>query len=225
MTTHDNPELKSAEEGTPTNTFRTPIAAAVAALILTLGLFLALGTGNHHPHAKNATPAPPVTTPQATPTIPAPPFVTTPFPTTPAAPIIVAERWHGTVTVSGPDSHKDLDNIPPRTSARDGDLNGDWLETTITADSPTVQIAVLPGGGTLPGYGKCRDIAYANGSDHTEQLKAGDVLCVITSDGRIARLKTVRAEQTSTDPVVRFNVTVWDTGIASNRNQITITPR
>lgn len=201
MTTPDNRELTSEEETPPA--LRAPIAAAIGGLILTIGLFLVLGsgTGRKHHTAQKATIhsiAPrdqPVISPSAQP---------------PATPVSVSIRWHGTVTVSGPDSHRDLDAIPPRTDARESDLNGDWLETTIDADAPGVQIATLPQSAALPGYKQCHDAVYSNGTDHTEQLETGDVLCVVTSARRIARLKVTRAEQTSLDPIVKFSVTIWD---------------
>jgi hypothetical protein len=204
VTTQDNRELPSHEEENETPALCAPIVVAIVGLILAAGMFLVLGTGTGHKHRSSPVPATPVATaPHYPPIISEPPQQS-------ATPITLAVRWHGTVTVNGPDAYKDLDALPPRTNQRDADITGDWLRTTITAGSPDVQIAVLPEDSALPGFKQCRDAAYSNGSDHTEELQTGDVVCVITSQGRVARLKTVRAEQLSLEPVVKFDVTIWD---------------
>ncbi|MEV0398779.1 hypothetical protein [Actinoallomurus sp. NPDC050550] len=203
MTTPDQQTPDTGEEPAYPNR-RVAIAAAIGGLILTIGLALTLkgdGTGHHDT---------PTTTVTLTPTYTRQIPLASPTTTTPATPIKPVIRWHGTVTVNGPSAYRDLDSIPPRTDQRDADINGDWLETTLSAASTNVQIALLQTGGTLPGFDQCRQTAFANGSDHTEELQTGDVLCVLTSQGRIARLKTIRAEQTFSDPILKFSVTIWD---------------
>jgi hypothetical protein len=118
-------------------------------------------------------------------------------------------RWQGTVTVSGPDAHKDLDSIPPQTYQRDADINGDWLKTTLSPDGSGVQLALLKSG-TSPGFEACRDAVLANGNNSDIDVQTKDTLCVLTSQGRVALLRTTRATQTSTDPIDKFTVTVWD---------------
>ncbi|MCO6011726.1 hypothetical protein NE236_42950 [Actinoallomurus purpureus] len=191
------------------------IAALAGGAVLIVGLAIAVGTAGGGKPAPSPSPSPSRTSgaaavPPATnpPQVP-PPAASTPPPTggaspTPTTPVV---RWHGPVTVSGPDADRDLDSVPPRTYPQDADLTGHWLETTIKAVGSGVQIAVTTG---TPGYRQCRDTAAANGADHTERLGAGDVLCVITSQGRIARLITKDATQTSSDPIIKFDVTVWD---------------
>jgi hypothetical protein len=113
--------------------------------------------------------------------------------------------------VSGPDAHKDLDSIPPRTYARDSDVRGHWLHTSITSDSVGVQIALVTKSGTPLGFTQCRDEVYANGSDQdTDSLQPGDELCILTSQGRIAHLTTASADVPDLVPIVKFTVTVWD---------------
>lgn len=203
--TEDNRELTHHEEEAPP-ALRAPITAGIAGLIITIGIFLILGTGtgDKHPSPRQSA----IASPKATMPPNQPVFSSSPSATpTSVKPYV---RWHGTVTVSGPDAHRDLDAIPPRTNDRESDINGEWLETIIRADTPSVQIAVLPHNGKLPGYTQCGNAAFSNGSDETEQLEIGDVLCVLTSQRRIARLKTIRAYQTSSDPIVKFSATVWD---------------
>ena len=207
MTTPLNDEMTHEEElSYPSR--RAPIAALLAGLILTIAAFLVLGSGIGNPAHKGKTTI--VTPPTSAPQTPQPPSALPSHPTYSPTPVAVSVRWKGTITVHGIDAHKDLDAIPPRSDPLKSDLNGDWLETTLSADSSSAQIAVLPSGGQTPGYTKCRDSAYASGSDYTEELSAGDVLCVITSQGRIARLITVRATQTSLEPIVTFKAVIWD---------------
>lgn len=222
MTTPDeNPTSETQQTGdTPTedipaDTGSTPQsrralgAALIGGTILAIGAVLASGSGNMHKPES----VPTITVPPSSPTIvtrhdPSPPWATPPptnAPPTLVKPII---RWKGTLTINGPDTHRDLDAIPPRTNIEESDLNGSWLETDIKADSNNVQIAVLHGG--TPGYAQCRDAAFTRGSDHTEELKWGDVLCVHTSQGRTARLVTVLAAHAFNDPILEFHATIWD---------------
>lgn len=198
-------EEDPAEESPP-QTRRALGAALIGGTVLAIGAALALGSANGHKPEPAPTaptlPSSPTSTAQHSPTLaPAP----TNAPPTPVRPHV---RWKGIVMVSGPDTHRDLDSIPPRTSSEDSDLNGRWLETDVRADSSRVQIAVLHGG--TPGYSQCRNAAFADGSEETPDLNTGDVLCVYTSQGRIARLTTLYAEQTSGDPIVKFRAVIWD---------------
>lgn len=196
------------EENPPPQTNRAIGAALIGGTVIAIGAALALGGGTENGHKAETAPTMPALPP--TPTIVARPDPTLiPTPTNaPPTPIRPHLRWKGTVMVSGPDTHRDLDSIPPRTSPDDSDLNGSWLETYIRSDSPKVQISVLHGGN--PTYSQCRNAALADGSEQTPELDSGDVLCVYTSQGRIARLTTVFAEQTSGDPIVKFHAVIWD---------------
>ena len=87
-------------------------------------------------------------------------------------------------------------------------LRGDWLTTVLEGEGDT-QLAVLPGG-ARPGARACRDAALAEGASETEPLHEGDVVCLVTGTGRVARLVTVHAAQTSTRPTLTFSVVMWD---------------
>lgn len=128
----------------------------------------------------------------------------------PSAPPSPRVRWRGTLRVNGPHAQEDLDQTPPRVSERSGeaDIRGDWLKTQLKAMSDA-RIAVLPPGGR-PGATQCRDAALASGESITDSLREGDVVCVVTSPGRVVRLVTQHATQTSTAPELTFSVTVWD---------------
>lgn len=180
----------------------------VGGVVLIGGLAIAVGTaGGKRAPDRTATPAPATSILQAAPpAVSGPPSPTgAPSPSS-ARPVV---RWHGTVTVSGPDAHKDLDSVPPRTYTRDSDVRGDWLTPTIKSDTSRVQFAVLKSG-TAAGFTACRDAVAANGSDRDVDLVTGDVVCLVTSQGRVAMLRTTRATQTSTDPILTFTATVWD---------------
>ncbi|MFE3454978.1 hypothetical protein ACFXJ8_39250 [Nonomuraea sp. NPDC059194] len=119
-------------------------------------------------------------------------------------------RWRGTVVVTGLYDHTDLDSAPPR-SARDlpgADIVGDWIATTLKAADGRVRLARL--GEASPSWRTCRDAAAAEGGQQVERVQAGDVLCALTSDGRVALLRVVAATQLTSPPQVRMKVTVWD---------------
>ena len=189
------------------------ILITVGAVVI-VGLAVAVGTAGGHrpaPERTGAAAAPTTRAPQASPPAPSSPSPATTGSTSPAPSTPPSVRWHGTLTVSGPDAHEDLDSVPPRARSTDPDLNGDWLTPTLSADSDGVLIAVVSGGGALPRFGRCRDAVVARGIDETPApLHVGDVTCVITSQGRVARLRMTRATMTSTDPIVTATVTVWD---------------
>ncbi|MGH3378802.1 MAG: hypothetical protein ACRDP6_29150 [Actinoallomurus sp.] len=182
------------------------IAGIAGGAVLIVGLAVAVGTaGGSRPAAhQTKTPAPPTSAPPLAVASTPPPLASS-APSTPARPVV---RWHGTVTVSGPDAHKDLDSNPPQTFPQDADLNGDWLTTALKADSDGVQFALSST--PSPGFPACREAVATNGVDHLEQVRNGDVLCLLTSQGRVARLRTLEATQTSGSPVLKFDVTVWD---------------
>lgn len=202
--TEEPPQPEATEDdGYPNR--RVLIAAVIGGIMLTIGMALAFTGGD-----SKRTPTPAVSlTPSISNTriIPVPVAPPTTVPATPVKPVV---RWNGTVTLNGPDSDKDLDSIPPRTHVGGADITGHWLETTLTAESANTQIAILPPSAPAPGFAQCRTAALATGTRQTQEIETGDVLCVLTSEGRIARLKTIKATQTSLDPVLTFRVTVWD---------------
>ncbi|XVQ16353.1 hypothetical protein ACQP1W_52410 (plasmid) [Spirillospora sp. CA-255316] len=123
----------------------------------------------------------------------------------PAAPV---ERWRGQLTLEGPRARRDLDVVPPRTSETGADIRGDWLKTVLEGEGE-IQMAVLPSG-ERPGARACRDAALAEGVQETRPLREGDVVCAVTEAGRVARLVTVHAAQTTSRPTLTFAVVLWD---------------
>jgi hypothetical protein len=185
------------------------IAAVAGGAVLIIGLAVAIGTASGSrpkPHPTSAAPAPSTSAPSVPPPVASgPPVSPTAAPSTaPAHPVV---RWHGTVTWTGPDVNRDLDSIPPRASGRDADVAGDTFETTLNAASDGVQLAVVTG---KSGFQQCRDAVAANGDDHTGSLHDGDVVCVLTSQGRVARLRVLHAALTFPAATVKADATVWD---------------
>lgn len=125
--------------------------------------------------------------------------------TSPAASPGPVEVWHGTVTVNGPGAERDFDATPPRQDIPNADVRGDWLRPLLVGLSGT-QLAVTSG---HPDATACRDAVSATGDSKTERLSVGDVVCLMTSGDRVARLITQRAEQTSTSPRMTFDAVVW----------------
>ncbi|WP_143226969.1 hypothetical protein [Actinomadura mexicana] len=124
----------------------------------------------------------------------------------PAAPVV---RWRGTLTLNGPRARRDLDATPPRLSERDGepDIRGDWLKPLVEAESDAQVVLMRPG--SEPAAARCRDAAATEGADEVE-VDEGDVVCVLTAAGRVARLAIVEAHMTSRAPIVRARVVIWD---------------
>lgn len=152
----------------------------------------------------SARPAPPPTeTLSGTPS-PAP--VGSPSPVTRRPPF----RWHGKLTLNGPASDMDLDAVPPGINEQEADIYGAFLQPQIAAEAGNVQLSVFPNAGRLPTYAQCRDSVSRGGISRTQDLNPGDVVCVKTTDGRIARLKITRGVQTSTNPIVSMTATVWE---------------
>jgi hypothetical protein len=183
------------------------IAGIAGGAVLIVGLAVAVGTaGGSRPAAhQTKTPTPSTSALPPIAASPAPPPQVSAPPSTPTRSVV---RWHGTLTVSGPDAHRDLDSNPPQTFEQDADLNGDWLTTALKTDSDGVQIALSST--PSPAFAACREAVATNGVDHLEQVRKGNVLCLLTSQGRVARLRALEATQTSTEPVLKFDVTVWD---------------
>jgi hypothetical protein len=178
-----------------------------------VGLAVAIGTasGSRPAVGRSASPSPsPASSaPSLPPAASVPPPSGTPSPTSTR----VTVRWHGTLTLSGSSAHKDLDSIPPRTYPRDSDIRGNWLHTSVTTDAEGTQLALVTDG--TPDAARCRDEVAANGTDQwSDSLQAGDVVCITTSQGRIARLTVLSAEVPDVVPVLKFDVTVWDPPVA-----------
>ena len=198
------------------------IAGAVGAVVLVVVLAVAVAVvrGGSGDDQSAGTPAPsassaarPPAAAAASPTAPssaAPPAAPTPSASSPSAPSGPVVRWRGTVTVNGPSARRDFDAVPPRTSTRDGepDVWADVLRPLLKAEDGVTLAVMEPG--ARPDAVRCRDEAAAAGSDRTEQLAEGDVVCLLTSQGRVARLITEDARQTSTSPRLTFAVVVWD---------------
>ncbi|WP_147425479.1 hypothetical protein [Bailinhaonella thermotolerans] len=208
------------EEGIPDRHLHL-VAAAIGVIVVVglVGVIWSLsrrGDPPSVPPAAVSSPAagpPQAASPPAAQASTAPPPVPSAVPTAAPSPPAVARpvvRWRGEVTVSGLYAHTDLDAVPVRTARglRGADIVGDWLATSLTATAPGVRLA--PASEASPGLDSCRDAVLAGGAEEIARVRTGDVLCAITSEGRVARLRATHAVQTSGRPVVQLAVTVWD---------------
>ena len=186
------------------------IAAVAVGAVLVAGAASTLAApGTHSSAGQN----PPPSSPAATPVLPpsAPATALPPAPSASRTPSPAAKRpavrWRGTLTVSGPDAHRDLDAVPPQTRPHGAgsDLTGDWLDTILKGDGRGVRLAPLEG---PPSRKACRTAALTADTDELD-IDTGDVVCVITSAGRLAALTATTATMTSTDPIMAFTVIVW----------------
>lgn len=196
-------------EDLPSEKLRIPLivigAIAVTALLM-WGILR--GQGDDKRQAAATSPSPASSTPAGTAAVPpsGPPSApaTSTKPTKPAKPAKPEVTWHGSLTIHGIAAY-DLDADPPARHDRYGDIRGDFLETTLSSTVDGAYLAVTSGD---PGFRTCQSRA-ANGTDETDTLSPGDVVCVQTDGGHVARLKITTAHQTASDPVVAASVTVW----------------
>jgi hypothetical protein len=213
-----DPDLDPVGSGLSSRQVR--LAAGIGGVVLFVVVVIALATVSHGgdkpkavqpepppapaPSSNSAPAAVPPPSPSASPSSAAPaPSASTP----PAAPV---QRWKGTLTVNGPYVRRDLDATPPRTSTHSGepDVRGDWLRPMLKGESDA-QLAVLSPG-SHPDAKACRDAASSTGESDTDPLQEGDVVCVVTASGRVARLITEHSTQTTSSPELTFSVVVWD---------------
>lgn len=193
------------------------IAAISGGVVLAVAAGLAVVVATSSGGSDDEASAPPSPTAASSPaaSAAAPPTTTpvTPTPTT-AAPSATAsgpvQRWSGTLTLEGPRALRDLDTVPPSATTRDDlyDVRGDWLKPIIQTGSGA-QVAVLDPG-TRSDARACQEAASASGGAQTETLHAGDVVCVATAQGRVAKLVIRTATQTSTRPRVVATTTIWE---------------
>jgi hypothetical protein len=187
------------------NIWVTFAGTVLAALIG--GIFALIAAGEDKP---SATPTP---TRQST---AAPPAVaTTTTAPSPVAPTGAAVRWSGTVVAQdfGLADAVDLDQRPPRSmddTGRKADLSVGSLDATEAdvgkAAFGVSAVARWTGDGT-PELAGCRDAA-AGGIDKVKGVTTGDVLCLRTSDERIARLTVGKIN--SREGTVTFEAVVWE---------------
>lgn len=157
----------------------------------------------------SSAPAPPPAVPPSSPPPSLPTAEEAPS-STPSSPSPVRVRWRGQIVINGSSDQADLDSVPPRKGAGAGaDLVGDWLKTSLRASGAGVQLAVL-GDVATTGRAGCQETLATQGTGEIEYVRTGDTVCVTTSQGRVARLQVISAMQTSTAPIIRATVTVWD---------------
>jgi hypothetical protein len=175
------------------------IAAAIVALpvVLTLAGKLHTSVGNTALGAGRLSPTPATTpTPEAKAAAPARGI--------PGPPVRFVLRWHGTVTIT---DATDLDTTPPTVNAPQSDVavggaDGAGLvagrRAVVTDFGAAVQPTAL----------ECANALTAT-THRIGPLRTGDSACVVTSKGRIARLRTVGTRHTGSHPRMTFDVTVW----------------
>jgi hypothetical protein len=117
-----------------------------------------------------------------------------------SSPPVGVQRWSGSITFTeGEHSAFDLDQIPPRRTNIDdeGDINAGGLSSMmdtygqVSNYRQTSRIAMWTGSG-LPDFASCRETALAKGTNEIDNVRAGTVLCVETSEQRYARIQIVK---------------------------------
>lgn len=183
------------------------IAGAVGAVLLGLVVAVAIAVtpddDGGGPDKRGAAAPPRSTT--AAPSSPAGSAAPKPSPTI-TAPVV---RWRGMVLLKGARTERDLDTIPPRLSerAREADIRGDWLQPLVKAEWDAQVMLMRPR--SEPSALRCRDALATEGSDGVA-VDEGDVVCLSTTAGRVARLTIVEARITLSSPIVRARVVIWD---------------
>lgn len=144
----------------------------------------------------------------------APPGDNSALPTTKAPGPAGTVRFQGAVRLQQTDSHSrtDLDLEQPTRTAEDPD--GDiYVVYGMTEDAGTVSaneagslVAKWSGSGT-PDFGQCKQTALSEGGASVPDVKRGWILCVKTTEGRIARLKVVEVVKFAS---IRADAVVWE---------------
>jgi hypothetical protein len=121
--------------------------------------------------------------------------------------------WSGPIALTDGDGPaRDLDATPPRTltAAQGGDIQGTWFNPGITGLSGT-KVATVEAR-TRPGARECREAVETAGTRRTDTLEDGDVVCVLTSAGRVGRLVVTAARSRAGQATVTLHATLWDGG-------------
>lgn len=179
----------------------TAVGAVAAALTATVALVAYLWPDQPN---KPPTPHPPTPTSRG---ITSPPQSPPQSSTHPKSDVI---RWRGRITITFPYGIQ-LDPIPPHpgTGSLDFDIGvSGGGEDRVSDDSPLngLNIASWPGS-SLPSRKECSIKIDTNGaSDIT--VRAGDIVCVKTTAGRIAVLKLIRVRDNYEPDTA--DATVWE---------------
>ncbi|MGW7683116.1 hypothetical protein ACWGID_20445 [Kribbella sp. NPDC054772] len=131
---------------------------------------------------------------------------------TPTATPAGSQLWHGTLSLDH--EAKDLDAVPPQRAAYSDEGDIYMLYENEMSGWNNVLIAPWPDpAGTLPGPQECSDLATTQGSRDDFKLTKKTVLCVITSDQNIARLKvSALGAGGALDSRATFDVVIWKAG-------------
>ena len=122
-------------------------------------------------------------------------------------------RWEGDVTLDQDDQqHFDLDPVPPRRVADEVDddiqvVYGMTSEGGNLADYDDSASLALVKGSAAPDYSKCAGAAYSQGSSTVDNVKNKSVICVRTSEGRVASMRVTRINAFEG---MEFRVKVWE---------------
>ncbi|MEU8347861.1 DUF4282 domain-containing protein [Spirillospora sp. NPDC048832] len=187
-------------------------------LVALVGLTVLVATGGGEDDESAAAPSPGPATVTVTASAPAAPPAAAPSASasaSPTAPSSAARppgptvRWSGRVRIVGTDE-RDLDAVPPRLDSRGADVKSDPFEKLVKGVG-RAQVA-LSEPGSHPDAQDCQETAAAAGSSAVGPVRAGDVVCVLTGDGRVARLMVTHATLDGVRPTITADATIWDMG-------------
>ncbi|GIG43094.1 hypothetical protein Dsi01nite_011350 [Dactylosporangium siamense] len=100
-----------------------------------------------------------------------------------------------------------MDNSEYKTDVSVGQIDGDRFEMRTPPFSSSASFMVWDGGGA-PEFAQCKEAATARGVHQAPMVEVGAVLCVRTTEGRVARLTAKKIDAKAGS--VTFDAVVWE---------------
>ncbi|WP_392894958.1 hypothetical protein [Streptomyces sp. LN699] len=132
-------------------------------------------------------------------------------PSTPAGKAAGSVRWEGPLAIAFADN-KDLDSTPPAGSQTNADNDFSVFDFAGPKLSPErgAKALVWETEGSVPSYADCASAVATQATSEEIAAKAGVVVCALTNDGRVARLRIKQMNGDVAHPKGTFDVTVWN---------------
>ncbi|MEV7726348.1 hypothetical protein AB0P15_16580 [Streptomyces sp. NPDC087917] len=132
-------------------------------------------------------------------------------PTAPAAQAGGTLRWEGPLVLAYAED-RDLDSSPPVTSPTNAHNDFSLYDLAGPQLSPQrgTKALVWETEGAVPTYADCAAAVVTRATTATIELKAGMVLCAVTNEGRVARLRVKELSGSVISPQGVFQITVWN---------------
>ncbi|MEU9414456.1 hypothetical protein [Streptomyces sp. NPDC048272] len=132
-------------------------------------------------------------------------------PSAPAGKAAGTVRWEGPLAIAFADD-KDLDPTPPANSQTNADNDFGVFDFAGPRLRPErgAKALLWETEGSVPSYADCASAVATQATSEDIAAKAGMVVCALTNDGRVARLRIKQMNGDVGHPKGTFDVTVWN---------------